>query len=200
MEPAPQRNSIVARLFPEPLCLALPVDDEALRADGHTARVLHLAQSPDGETVVSAAADETLRFWSIFGGGPTSAARCARAGCGTRACRRLGVACRSGGVCAFACIFATLTVGGERRPRGGQQLSLLERFTRQLESAVSSAPTPSPTRPPVRDVVQINRFSNFGVRRSLHSNAVGTQKDYLLDKIYFLIINCSFGHVHLQSC
>ena len=34
---------------------------------GHTARVLHLAQSPDGETVVSAAADETLRFWSIFG-------------------------------------------------------------------------------------------------------------------------------------
>ena len=38
---------------------------------GHTARVLHLAQSPDGETVVSAAADETLRFWSIFGGSPT---------------------------------------------------------------------------------------------------------------------------------
>ncbi|KAL2653120.1 hypothetical protein R1flu_021248 [Riccia fluitans] len=30
---------------------------------GHTARVLHLAQSPDGTTVVSAAADETLRFW-----------------------------------------------------------------------------------------------------------------------------------------
>jgi len=34
---------------------------------GHTARVLHLDQSPDGSTVVSAAADETLRFWSIFG-------------------------------------------------------------------------------------------------------------------------------------
>ncbi len=34
---------------------------------GHTSRVLHLDQSPDGGTVVSAAADETLRFWSIFG-------------------------------------------------------------------------------------------------------------------------------------
>jgi cell division cycle protein 20 (cofactor of APC complex) len=34
---------------------------------GHTARVLHMAQSPDGNTVVSAAADETLRFWKVFG-------------------------------------------------------------------------------------------------------------------------------------
>eukprot|EP01043_Picozoa_sp_COSAG02_P000806 COSAG02_NODE_16_length_56207_cov_9.816122_23_plen_524_part_00 len=34
---------------------------------GHTSRVLHLAQSPDGETVVSGAADETLRFWKVFG-------------------------------------------------------------------------------------------------------------------------------------
>jgi cell division cycle protein 20 (cofactor of APC complex) len=34
--------------------------------DGHTARVLHMATSPDGCTVVSAAADETLRFWDIF--------------------------------------------------------------------------------------------------------------------------------------
>ena len=25
-----------------------------------------MAQSPDGQTVVSAAADETLRFWNIF--------------------------------------------------------------------------------------------------------------------------------------
>ena len=42
---APQRNSIVARLLPEPtLLVALPVDDEALRADGpHGAR---LAFSP----------------------------------------------------------------------------------------------------------------------------------------------------------
>ncbi|KAK7100259.1 cell division cycle protein 20 homolog isoform X2 [Littorina saxatilis] len=33
---------------------------------GHTARVLHMAMSPDGETVVSAAADETLRLWKCF--------------------------------------------------------------------------------------------------------------------------------------
>jgi cell division cycle protein 20 (cofactor of APC complex) len=34
---------------------------------GHTSRVLSLAASPDGSTVVSAAGDETLRFWNIFG-------------------------------------------------------------------------------------------------------------------------------------
>ncbi|GMH85049.1 hypothetical protein TL16_g10108 [Triparma laevis f. inornata] len=39
---------------------------------GHTARVLHMAQSPDGASVVSAAADETLRFWNIFGKPPSS--------------------------------------------------------------------------------------------------------------------------------
>lgn len=33
---------------------------------GHKDRVLHMALSPDGETVVSAGADETLRFWKIF--------------------------------------------------------------------------------------------------------------------------------------
>lgn len=33
---------------------------------GHTSRVLQLAQSPDGETIVSAAGDETLRFWKVF--------------------------------------------------------------------------------------------------------------------------------------
>jgi cell division cycle 20, cofactor of APC complex len=34
---------------------------------GHTARVLHMDMSPDATTIVSAAADETLRFWNIFG-------------------------------------------------------------------------------------------------------------------------------------
>lgn len=33
---------------------------------GHTSRVLHMALSPDGETIASAAGDETLRFWKIF--------------------------------------------------------------------------------------------------------------------------------------
>ena len=39
---------------------------------GHTSRVLHMAQSPDGQTVVTAAADETLRFWKILSGDAAS--------------------------------------------------------------------------------------------------------------------------------
>jgi cell division cycle protein 20 (cofactor of APC complex) len=33
---------------------------------GHTNRVLSMCLSPDGRTVLSAAADETLRFWKLF--------------------------------------------------------------------------------------------------------------------------------------
>jgi cell division cycle protein 20 (cofactor of APC complex) len=40
--------------------------------EGHTSRVLHMACSPDGATVVSAAGDETLRFWDIFAPPATS--------------------------------------------------------------------------------------------------------------------------------
>ncbi|CAM9490997.1 unnamed protein product [Pylaiella littoralis] len=42
---------------------------------GHTSRVLHMDTSPDGSTVVSAAADETLRFWDMFGSPPHAKAR-----------------------------------------------------------------------------------------------------------------------------
>ena len=41
---------------------------KAAELTGHTSRVLHMAQSPDGQTVVTAAADETLRFWKILSG------------------------------------------------------------------------------------------------------------------------------------
>ena len=35
---------------------------------GHTHRVLYLAMSPDGSTIVTGAGDETLRFWNVFPG------------------------------------------------------------------------------------------------------------------------------------
>ncbi len=34
---------------------------------GHTGRVLHMAAGPDGSSVVTAGADETLRFWNLLG-------------------------------------------------------------------------------------------------------------------------------------
>merc|ERR1712118_172066 len=35
---------------------------------GHKYRVLSLAMSPDGQTIVTGAGDETLRFWNVFPG------------------------------------------------------------------------------------------------------------------------------------
>ena len=35
---------------------------------GHSLRVLYLAMSPDGQSIVTGAGDETLRFWNIFPG------------------------------------------------------------------------------------------------------------------------------------
>ncbi len=43
-----------------------PTMQRVAELSGHTSRVLHMAMSPDGATVVSAAGDETLRFWKIF--------------------------------------------------------------------------------------------------------------------------------------
>ena len=39
---------------------------ELTRLSGHDDRVLHLTSSHDGHVIVSAAADETLRFWKVW--------------------------------------------------------------------------------------------------------------------------------------
>jgi cell division cycle 20-like protein 1 (cofactor of APC complex) len=33
---------------------------------GHSSRVLYMAVSPDGETVVTGGGDETVRLWNVF--------------------------------------------------------------------------------------------------------------------------------------
>ena len=55
------KNQLAVWKFPSLLKVA--------ELEGHTSRVLHTAVSPDGGMVVSAAADETLRFWKVWEGG-----------------------------------------------------------------------------------------------------------------------------------
>ena len=43
-----------------------PQMEQIASLTGHTFRVLYLALSPDGQTIVTGAGDETLRFWKIF--------------------------------------------------------------------------------------------------------------------------------------
>lgn len=50
-----------------------PTMSKQIDLTGHTARVLQLAMSPDGTTVMSAGADETLRLWNCFANDPTTA-------------------------------------------------------------------------------------------------------------------------------
>ena len=51
------------------LCLwKYPTMAKVKELTGHSARVLHMAAGPDGATVVSASADESLRFWRVFSG------------------------------------------------------------------------------------------------------------------------------------
>lgn len=49
-----------------------PSMSQVVSLTGHTFRVLYLAMSPDGRTVVTGAGDETLRFWNVFGRRPGS--------------------------------------------------------------------------------------------------------------------------------
>lgn len=39
---------------------------QVAKLTGHTQRVLYLATSPDGDSIVTGAGDETLRFWNVF--------------------------------------------------------------------------------------------------------------------------------------
>ncbi|EGV61780.1 substrate-specific activator of APC-dependent proteolysis [Yamadazyma tenuis] len=43
-----------------------PTMQQICQLTGHTFRVLYLSLSPDGETIVTGAGDETLRFWNVF--------------------------------------------------------------------------------------------------------------------------------------
>jgi len=51
-------NQIIAWRYPSMQKLAT--------LTGHNMRVLYLSMSPDGQTVVTGAGDETLRFWNLF--------------------------------------------------------------------------------------------------------------------------------------
>ncbi|EGR33659.1 hypothetical protein IMG5_047050 [Ichthyophthirius multifiliis] len=47
---------------------SVPEMDKITTLTGHSCRVLYLAMSPDGQTIVTGAGDETLRFWNVFPG------------------------------------------------------------------------------------------------------------------------------------
>jgi WD40 repeat protein len=51
-------NHIILWKFPEMKKIS--------RFDGHSSRVLFVSLAPDGETVVTGAADEKLKFWKVF--------------------------------------------------------------------------------------------------------------------------------------
>ena len=46
-----------------------PTMQQLATLTGHTFRVLYLASSPDNQTIVTGAGDETLRFWNVFSKG-----------------------------------------------------------------------------------------------------------------------------------
>ncbi len=44
----------------------LPQMNKIATLTGHSFRVLYLGISPDGQSIVTGAGDETLRFWNVF--------------------------------------------------------------------------------------------------------------------------------------
>jgi len=44
-----------------------PSMSQVVSLTGHTYRVLYLSMNPTGDTIVTGAGDETLRFWDVFG-------------------------------------------------------------------------------------------------------------------------------------
>jgi len=48
------------------ICWKYPTMQKLVTLTGHSMRVLYLSMSPDGQTVVTGAGDETLRFWNRF--------------------------------------------------------------------------------------------------------------------------------------
>ncbi|EAR90087.1 anaphase-promoting complex protein (macronuclear) [Tetrahymena thermophila SB210] len=52
------QNQIIIWSYPEM--------EKLITLTGHSCRVLYLAMSPDGQTIVTGAGDETLRFWNVF--------------------------------------------------------------------------------------------------------------------------------------
>ncbi|KZT51864.1 WD40 repeat-like protein [Calocera cornea HHB12733] len=55
---APGQNQIIIWRYPSMSTVT--------QLTGHNQRVLYLAMSPDGTTIVTGAGDETLRFWNVF--------------------------------------------------------------------------------------------------------------------------------------
>ncbi|EEB09633.2 fizzy-like protein Mfr1 [Schizosaccharomyces japonicus yFS275] len=49
-----------------------PTLKNVVNLTGHTNRVLYLSMSPDGQSIVTGAGDETLRFWKLFDKKPTT--------------------------------------------------------------------------------------------------------------------------------
>lgn len=43
-----------------------PTMNQIATLTGHSMRVLYLAVSPDGQTIITGAGDETLRMWNVF--------------------------------------------------------------------------------------------------------------------------------------